>query len=195
MELEHRAVATILEHRRRLQRQLASSPSAAEVDALYRSAGLNLASDLRKLSTGRRIAADPTAVSYLRRNINLDGRLAVPVLTVHTTGDGLVIPQNESAYASAVKAAGRQDFLRQLFVHRAGHCAFTAAETISAIVMIVNRLDHGRWDDRGLAPGELNARARRLVTRTTTSAAFSSRLRASSITPRSLPEVGLISPA
>ena len=141
------------------ERQLISSPSAVEVGELYRAAGLNLTSDLRKLNAGRRIAADPGAVSYLRRNINLNGGLAVPVLTLHTTGDGLVIPQNETAYASAVKFAGKQDLLRQLFVHRAGHCAFTAAETIAAIVMIVNRLDLGKWDDAELAPGELNARA------------------------------------
>lgn len=141
------------------ERHLADSPSAAEVDALYRAAGLDLTADLNKLNAGRRIAADPTAVSYLRGNINLDGRLAVPVLTLHTTGDGLVIPQNETAYASAVKAAGKQDLLRQLFVHRAGHCAFTAAETIAAIAILVNRLDQGRWDDTGLAPAALNARA------------------------------------
>lgn len=141
------------------ERRLAGSPFASEVDELYRAAGLNLTGDLHKLNAGRRIAADPSAVSYLQRNINLDGRLAVPVLTMHTTGDGLVIPQNETAYASAVTAAGKQDLLRQLFVHRAGHCAFTAAETITAISMIVNRLDQGRWDDAGLAPGELNTRA------------------------------------
>jgi len=143
-------------------RQLIISPYAVEVAALYSAAGLNLNSDLRTLNAGRRIAADPIAVSYLRRNINFNGRLSVPVLTVHTTGDGLVIPQNETAYANVVKAAGKQDLLRQLYVHRAGHCAFTAAETIASITMLVSRLDLGRWDDTELAPAELNARAKAL---------------------------------
>lgn len=160
MELEHRAGGnpswnTGVDY----ERQLNTSPYAAELGELYRAAGLNLSSDLRKLNAGRRIAADPTAVSYLRRNINLDGRLEIPVLTVHTTGDGLVIPQNETAYVNVVKAAGKQDLLRQLFVHRAGHCAFTAAETITAISQLVNRLDQGQWGDTGLAPAALNASA------------------------------------
>jgi pimeloyl-ACP methyl ester carboxylesterase len=139
-------------------RQLIFSPYAVEVAALYRSAGLNLDADLRKLNGGRRIAADARAVGYLRRNINFNGRLTVPMLTVHTTGDGLVIPQNETAYGAVVKAAGKQAMLRQLFVHRAGHCAFTSAETIAAIVMLINRLDLGQWDDTELAPAALNTR-------------------------------------
>ncbi|MHB8612133.1 MAG: hypothetical protein ACYDAL_06845 [Candidatus Dormibacteraceae bacterium] len=83
----------------------------------------------------------------------------IPVLTMHTTGDGLVIPPNESAYASAVGAAGESSFLRQTFVHRAGHCAFTEAETIAALQVLLKRLDTGGWDDAALQPAALNASA------------------------------------
>ena len=38
-------------------RQLITSPYAVEVAVLYRAAGLNLDTDLRKLNAGRRIAA------------------------------------------------------------------------------------------------------------------------------------------
>ena len=72
--------------------QLAISPDAVEVSALYRGAGLNLEADLRTLEAGRRIKADAAAVAYLDRNLSFDGRLSLPVLTMHTTGDGLVIP-------------------------------------------------------------------------------------------------------
>ncbi|MDQ6721581.1 MAG: S9 family peptidase [Candidatus Dormibacteraeota bacterium] len=139
--------------------QLSTSPDAAEVKALYRAAELDLESDIRALDAGPRIKADPAAVAYLDRNLSLDGGLSVPVLTMHTTGDGLVIPQNETAYAGVVKAAGKQDLLREVFVHRAGHCAFTPAETIALVQAMIDRLDTGHWDDQGLRPAALNASA------------------------------------
>jgi pimeloyl-ACP methyl ester carboxylesterase len=139
--------------------QLSISPEAAEVAALYRAAGLSLETDLRTLEAGPRVKADPGAVAYLASNVSFDGKLSVPVLTMHTTGDGLVIPQNESAYAAVVVAAGRQDLLRQTFVHRAGHCAFTPAETIAAVQAMLGRLETGRWDDAALKPAAMNAAA------------------------------------
>jgi pimeloyl-ACP methyl ester carboxylesterase len=139
--------------------QLAISADAAEVTALYRAAGLNLESDLDALEAGRRVKADPSAMAYLDRNVSFDGGLTIPVLTMHTTGDGLVIPQNETAYSVAVNAAGKQDLLRQVFVHRAGHCAFTPAETIALVQVMINRLDTGRWDDQALRPAAMDASA------------------------------------
>ena len=139
--------------------QLAISAGRAEVTALYQTAGLDLAADLGALNSGPRIAADAKAVAYLNRNITFDGKLSVPVLTMHTTGDGLVVPQNETAYADVVTAAGKQDLLRQVFVHRAGHCAFSAAETLVLIQQMIERLDTGKWDDAALVSSALNARA------------------------------------
>jgi hypothetical protein len=49
--------------------------------------------------------------------------------------------------------------LRQLYVHRAGHCSFTASETIAAFQALVVRIDSGRWDDAALAPSRVNQRA------------------------------------
>ena len=138
---------------------LSDSPDLPEVTALYRQAGLDLSSDLRTLNAGARIKADPAAAAYLDRNVSFDGRLGVPVLSMHTTGDGLVIAPNESAYADVVAAAGRSDMLRQVFVQRAGHCTFTPAETIAALQVLLERLDTGRWDDMALQPGALDASA------------------------------------
>jgi pimeloyl-ACP methyl ester carboxylesterase len=136
--------------------QLAISSDNAEVNALYSAAGLDLAADLSTLNSGTRITADPKAVAYLDRFVSFDGNLGVPVLTMHTTGDGLVVPQDETAYGDAVRAAGKQDLLRQLFVHRAGHCAFSSAETIIAIEAMLARLDTGSWGGPALAPGALS---------------------------------------
>jgi pimeloyl-ACP methyl ester carboxylesterase len=139
--------------------QLSISADRDEVNGLYGAAGLDLQSDLRALNGGARIAADPAAAGYLDRNVSFDGQLNTPVLTMHTTGDGLVVPPNEGAYANAVNAAGESALLRQTFVHRAGHCAFTEAETVAALQVLLKRLDTGRWDEAALQPVALNASA------------------------------------
>jgi hypothetical protein len=139
--------------------QLAKSVDRREVRALYRAAGLNLKSDLAALNSAPRISANPAAVSYLNQNISFNGHLSMPVLTMHTTGDGLVVPENERAYASVVRRAGDSRLLRQVFVSRAGHCAFTPAETISAAQALLGRLATGHWDNDALRPGGMNAAA------------------------------------
>jgi pimeloyl-ACP methyl ester carboxylesterase len=138
---------------------LAKSVDFREVVALYKAAGLSLSGDLATLNHAARISADPSAVSYLEHNIAFDGKLPVPVLTMHTTGDGLVVPENEQAYQSVVDRAGDGRLLRQIFVQRAGHCAFTPAETITAAQVLLNRLHTGHWDDSALAPADLNGQA------------------------------------
>ncbi len=140
-------------------RDFANSADAAEVRALYKAAGLNLRSDLKTLNRAPRISADPAAVAYLEQNIIYTGRLRVPVLTMHTTGDGLVVPENEQAYRQAVARAGDSSLLRQIFVSRAGHCAFTPAETITAAQDLLHRLNTGRWGAHATKPYVLNSSA------------------------------------
>ena len=137
--------------------QLSRSIDRAEVSALYHRAGLSLDADLQTLQDAVRISADPEAVQYLEANIIFDGQIHIPVLTMHTNGDGLVVVQNESAYKSVVARAGDSAFLRQTFVHRAGHCAFTPAETITAVQALLFRLDTGVWGS--LDAESLNATA------------------------------------
>ena len=43
------------------------------------------------------------------------GALTKPVLTLHTTIDGLVLAEHESAYAETVNAAGASDWLVQTY--------------------------------------------------------------------------------
>jgi hypothetical protein len=76
---------------------------------------------------------------------------------MHTTGDGLVVPENEQAYKAVVDRAGNGALLRQVFVNRAGHCAFTPAETITAVQTLENRLSTGKWNVP--APAAMNAAA------------------------------------
>jgi hypothetical protein len=135
-------------------RMLARSPLRAEVEALYRRAGLSLRDDLTTLAGQPRIAADPAAVRYMIRNISFSGRLSAPMLTIHTTGDPLVPVQVQDAYGDAVRAAGDARLLRQAYVHRAGHCTFTAGEMLAALSTLERRIGTGRWPDTG--PAALN---------------------------------------
>jgi pimeloyl-ACP methyl ester carboxylesterase len=147
-ELEARAQGNVswntgVDYRRQIERSIGRD----QVRALYEAAGLDLDADLKVLNETVRISADPEAVHYLERNIIFDGEIHIPVLTLHTKGDGLVVVQNESAYKKVVDERGNGELLRRTFVDRAGHCAFTPAETIAAVETLVNRLDTGRWHD------------------------------------------------
>ncbi len=137
--------------------QLTLSAQRELVEALYRQAGLQLEDDLAILERAPRITNDPGATDYLIENIIFNGRIRVPVLTLHTTDDGLVPVQHEQAYVDVVGAAGNGALLRQLYVRRAGHCTMTPAERITAFQALVQRLDTGRWGD--LDERTLNAAA------------------------------------
>jgi len=147
-ELEARAQGNVpwntgVDYRKQLERSIGRD----QVRALYEQAGLDLEADLKTLNETARISADPKAVRYLERNIIFNGEIHFPVLTLHTRGDGLVMVQNESAYKDVVEEAGNQEFLRRTFVDRAGHCAFTPAESIAAARTLINRLDTGKSND------------------------------------------------
>src|SRR6201993_861826 len=105
----------------------------------------SLFEDIETLNRAARIKANPSAVQYLEQNIIFDGEIHIPVLTMHTTGDGLVINENESAYRTIVDLTGNHRFLRQTFVSRAGHCTFTPAETIAAVNTLLARVETGHW--------------------------------------------------
>jgi stage V sporulation protein SpoVS len=129
--------------------QLKNSVDYAEVQALYQKAGLSLDTDLQALKEAARIKAKQSALGYLEKNIIFNGKIPVPVLTLHTKGDGLVVVEDESAYKDVVDEEHDGALLRQLFVHRAGHCEFTPAETVVAFGALISRLDTGKWPALG----------------------------------------------
>lgn len=116
------------------------------VEDLYRQAGLDLAADLERLAKASRIQADRESVRYMERYVSFNGDLGgVPVVTMHTTGDGLCTPDHEQAYADVVRWAGQSDRLRQLWIARGGHCAFTVAEVLTALDALRARVETGSW--------------------------------------------------
>ncbi|MFQ5517041.1 MAG: hypothetical protein ACE5E8_05655 [Acidimicrobiia bacterium] len=92
------------------------------------------------------------ARKYLRRFANYTGRPSAPVLTVHTTVDGLVPSTHETVYAADVAAAGFGDRLVQVFTDTypdgtsSGHCTFTP-EQLGAVVLAMQT-----WIATGIPP-------------------------------------------
>ena len=87
-----------------------------------------------------RHAADPEARANVER-FQTSGQLAVPVVTLHTTGDPIVPFLHESLYADKAAAAGASELLQQRAVTRYGHCAFQQAELLGAFGDLVGRVE------------------------------------------------------
>jgi pimeloyl-ACP methyl ester carboxylesterase len=133
------------------------APRQDDVARLYAVAGLDLTADLARLDNAPPVTADPAARAYVARFSTPTGDLhGRPVLTLHTTGDGLAVPSHESAYAAVVHDGG----LAQAFVERAGHCVFSTGELVAAVEELADRVHTGRSGPAD--PAALAARARAL---------------------------------
>lgn len=138
------------------RRQLARSDQRELVREAYKDAGLDLDEDLAKLAAAPRIVADPWAASYVRRVGVPDGTTPAPVLTMHNVSDA-ASPSHERWYAGQVRRSGDSRMLRQVYLGRAGHCAFSAAEEITGLRTLLRRVEAGRWPST--RPDRLNAAA------------------------------------
>jgi len=76
----------------------------------------------------------------------LTGRIAVPVLAIHTTGDARVPWSNQQAYRRRTVAAGTAHLLVQRAVRWPGHCGFDGEEREQAFDDLV------AWIEKGIKP-------------------------------------------
>ena len=120
--------------------QLARSGRRAMIEALYRDAGLRLDADLATLNAGKRIAADPRAVAYMRAHYTPNARPLVPLVAVQTIGDGMTAPALQRGYAEAARGD-----VRSFYTNGAGHCAFDTATVIATIRYLDARIATGKW--------------------------------------------------
>lgn len=142
--------------------QLQKSADLQEVEGLYLQAGLSLQNDLSVLQNAPRLPVNPQGLKYTTTFFTFNGALHIPVLTMHTTDDPVVVVGNEQAYADVVRSAGSSNMLRQIFVHRAGHCTFTPAEEVTAFHTLIQRVNTGQWNPTLLSPNALNQQAANL---------------------------------
>ncbi|MFY9330287.1 MAG: hypothetical protein WAO41_01265 [Candidatus Nanopelagicales bacterium] len=119
-----------------------------------------------QLDNGPRTAANPTAqAAALERGGNPNGAITVPMITMHTANDPLVIVENQTFFAdryrSAVANQTAQGDLIQLYTvppatyspetgapYGAGHCNFTPQSRIAVIELME------QWIQDGLYPGQ-----------------------------------------
>ena len=87
----------------------------------------------------RRLPAN-AALRALGRSANLSaptGKIGIPVLSLHTTGDPYVPIFTEQDYRRLVEAAGKGNLLVQRAIRRPGHCEFTGEELLQGFYDLV----------------------------------------------------------
>jgi hypothetical protein len=109
--------------------------------------GVNADGLLAEMNARRNFTSSPQGRAYLRRFADFDGRIRRPVLTIHTSVDGLVLPSHERVYRDTVGAAGRDDLLVQVFTTAIGHCTFTSAQWLATVAAMDS------WLETRVAPG------------------------------------------
>jgi pimeloyl-ACP methyl ester carboxylesterase len=93
-----------------------------------------------------RFSSAPNARNYLLRNYEPTGRLGIPVLMLHTTGDPDTPVFHLPVYEATVATAGRSDQLVQRIFDRFGHCTITPEEHVAALN------DLATWMATGVKP-------------------------------------------
>jgi len=107
---------------------------------------------LAKMNDATPIPACPQCRDFAYRFATVRGFLTKPVLTLHTTADGLAEVNNESDYRAAVEAWLHSDYLAQAYVRGVGHCAFTATQWLTTLAAMEKWLDTGIKPDSSSFP-------------------------------------------
>lgn len=103
--------------------------------------------DYNALNRGvKRYAADPHAAEYLRAWYTPTGKIARPMLAIHTTYDPLVPVRIPDMYPGIVESAGSRDLFVQQFVEHDGHCAILPAEISKGFAQL------REWKKSGVKP-------------------------------------------
>ncbi|MGI9040718.1 MAG: hypothetical protein ACR2HK_06405, partial [Gemmatimonadales bacterium] len=83
-----------------------------------------------------RFTADPAARAAIGR-FETSGRLSVPLVTLHTTGNPVVPFVHDSLYAAKAASAGSAELLRQRPVERYGHCSFSRDDLLGGFFTLL----------------------------------------------------------
>jgi pimeloyl-ACP methyl ester carboxylesterase len=93
-----------------------------------------------------RYAADPGALDYVERYYSPTGKLARPILAIHTTYDPTISPTIPNTYVLLTREAGNGNLFVQHYVKHSGHCNITPEETAQGFAEL------RRWKQNGVAP-------------------------------------------
>ena len=89
----------------------------------------------------KRYHASPVAVQEIEGNYQTSGRLAVPLVTLHTTGDPVVPYWHEPLYSLKALLGGSGLLHINLPAFRYGHCNFEPAEALVALGLLVLKVE------------------------------------------------------
>lgn len=135
-----------------LQRRAGGNPFDNR-DFLYTNTNPTSTTTDNALNDGvRRYAADPKAREYLLHHYTPTGRLARPMLALHTTYDPRIPGNTLTLYAEQVAISGFSQNLIQQYVHRDGHCAFNQEETGRTFDELLQWIHTGKRPPAGLLP-------------------------------------------
>jgi pimeloyl-ACP methyl ester carboxylesterase len=85
----------------------------------------------------KRYRANPLAVQEMEGSYQTSGRLAVPLVTLHTKADPIVPYWHEPLYSWKALLGGSGLLHANLAADRYGHCSFEPAETVFALGLLV----------------------------------------------------------
>ena len=104
----------------------------------------------------RRYTADVRAREYLLHHYTPSGHLNHPMLALHSLYDPRVPANTLAYYSEQVAQAGFSQNLVQQYVHRDGHCTFSAEEVGRSFDELLSWIHNGRRP----TPGDLPAAPR-----------------------------------
>jgi hypothetical protein len=96
--------------------------------------------DFRLNMRVQRFSADPAALLEIQKYYDTTGKLARPLVTMHTTGDPIVPYWHETVYGLKVLFGGGAPRYIHLPVFRYGHCNFQPAEVLLAFALLVGKV-------------------------------------------------------
>jgi pimeloyl-ACP methyl ester carboxylesterase len=106
-----------------------------------------IAENYNALNDGvKRYSANPRAAEYVRDFYTPTGRLARPMLAIHTSYDELVPVRVPDMYNGLVEQAGSQDMFVQQYVRHDGHCNIQPDEIAAGFSAL------RKWKDNGVKP-------------------------------------------
>jgi hypothetical protein len=93
-----------------------------------------------------RFAADPAAVARIKADGDPNGKLPIPVVSIHSINDPQVPVEAQAAYRGFVAAAGNGERLVQAYTDERGHTAQSTPELAAALDAVV------QWAEKGTKP-------------------------------------------
>jgi len=86
-----------------------------------------------------RYSGDQAAIGTIKADYQTSGKLSIPLVTIHTTGDEVVPYWHQNLYRSKVKKNNDQALFTHIPVYRYGHCNFNVIEVLAGFAILLNK--------------------------------------------------------